>query len=37
MRKTGGNQTVAALQLGLARRTLLNRMERLNIRPADVR
>ncbi|MDY7562599.1 sigma 54-interacting transcriptional regulator [Pseudomonas sp. 10B1] len=37
LRKTGGNQTVAARQLGLARRTLLYRMERLNIRPADVR
>jgi sigma-54-dependent transcriptional regulator len=36
LRKTGGNQTVAARQLGLPRRTLLYRMERLNIRPGDV-
>jgi sigma-54-dependent transcriptional regulator len=36
LRKTGGNQTIAARQLGLPRRTLLYRMERLTIRPRDV-
>jgi sigma-54-dependent transcriptional regulator len=35
LRKTGGNQTVAARQMGLPRRTLLYRMDRLNIRPGD--
>lgn len=36
LRKTGGNQTVAARQLGLPRRTLLYRMDRLDIRPSHV-
>jgi len=36
LRKTGGNQTLAARQMGLPRRTLLYRMDRLNIRSADI-
>ena len=36
LRKTDGNQTIAARQLGLPRRTLLYRMARLNIRACDV-
>jgi sigma-54 dependent transcriptional regulator len=35
LRQTSGNQTEAARQLGLPRRTLLYRMDRLNIRPGD--
>ncbi len=36
LRKNGGNQSQAARELGLPRRTLLYRMERLNISPADL-
>jgi DNA-binding NtrC family response regulator len=36
LRKNRGNQTSAACELGLPRRTLLYRMQRLNISPADV-
>jgi len=36
LRKNRGNQTSAASELGLPRRTLLYRMQRLNISPADV-
>lgn len=36
LRRTGGNQSQAARELGLPRRTLLYRMERLNISPADI-
>jgi len=36
LRKNRGNQTSAAGELGLPRRTLLYRMQRLNISPADV-
>ncbi|MDM8348550.1 sigma 54-interacting transcriptional regulator [Pseudomonas sp. sp1636] len=36
LRKNHGNQTSAAGELGLPRRTLLYRMQRLNISPADV-
>ena len=36
LRKNRGNQTCAASELGLPRRTLLYRMQRLNISPADV-
>jgi sigma-54-dependent transcriptional regulator len=36
LRKNGGNQSQAARELGLPRRTLLYRMERLNIRAADL-
>lgn len=35
LRQTGGNQTLAARQLGLARRTLQYRLARMNIRPGD--
>ena len=36
LRKNRGNQSQAARELGLPRRTLLYRMDRLNISPADV-
>lgn len=36
LRKNRGNQTSAACELGLPRRTLLYRMQRLSISPADV-
>lgn len=36
LRKNNGNQSQAARELGLPRRTLLYRMERLNISPGDV-
>lgn len=36
LRKNGGNQTFAANELGLPRRTLLYRMQRLNINLLDV-
>ena len=36
LRKNGGNQSQAARELGLPRRTLLYRMDRLKISPADV-
>ncbi len=36
LRKNRGNQTSAANELGLPRRTLLYRMQRLSISPADV-
>ncbi len=36
LRKNRGNQSQAARELGLPRRTLLYRMERLSISPADV-
>ncbi len=36
LRKNGGNQSQAARELGLPRRTLLYRMERLSIRAADL-
>ncbi len=36
LRKNGGNQSQAARELGLPRRTLLYRMERLNISPAEI-
>jgi sigma-54-dependent transcriptional regulator len=36
LRKNNGNQTVAARQLGLPRRTLLYRFGRLNIKPRDL-
>ncbi|MNJ79068.1 acetoacetate metabolism regulatory protein AtoC [compost metagenome] len=36
LRKNSGNQTLTARELELPRRTLLYRMERLNIRSADV-
>ncbi|SNS59247.1 DNA-binding protein Fis [Pseudomonas segetis] len=36
LRKNRGNQSKAARELGLPRRTLLYRMERLNINPGDV-
>ncbi|NQD95931.1 sigma 54-interacting transcriptional regulator, partial [Pseudomonas sp. CrR25] len=36
LRKNRGNQTTAASELGLPRRTLLYRMQRLSISPADV-
>lgn len=36
LRKNNGNQTHAARELGLPRRTLLYRMERLNISPTDL-
>ncbi|MFC2971296.1 sigma 54-interacting transcriptional regulator [Azotobacter bryophylli] len=36
LRKNNGNQSQAARELGLPRRTLLYRMERLNISPSDV-
>jgi sigma-54-dependent transcriptional regulator len=36
LRKNRGNQTSAASELGLPRRTLLYRMQRLSISPADV-
>ena len=36
LRKNRGNQTNAACELGLPRRTLLYRMRRLHISPADV-
>jgi len=36
LRKNRGNQSQAARELGLPRRTLLYRMERLNISPADL-
>ena len=37
LRKNLGNQTSAANELGLPRRTLLYRMQRLNISPAELR
>ncbi|WP_090272259.1 sigma-54 interaction domain-containing protein [Halopseudomonas litoralis] len=37
LRRNHGNQTNAATELGLPRRTLLYRMQRLNIFPADIR
>lgn len=37
LRKNQGNQTSAASELGLPRRTLLYRMQRLNINAADLR
>lgn len=37
LRKNQGNQTSAACELGLPRRTLLYRMQRLNINAADLR
>ncbi|MBU1331625.1 MAG: sigma 54-interacting transcriptional regulator [Gammaproteobacteria bacterium] len=37
LRKNHGNQTSAASELGLPRRTLLYRMQRLNISPSEVR
>ncbi|MEH6565393.1 MAG: sigma 54-interacting transcriptional regulator [Halopseudomonas sp.] len=37
LRKNQGNQTTAASELGLPRRTLLYRMQRLNINAADLR
>ncbi|MCG6538926.1 sigma 54-interacting transcriptional regulator [Pseudomonas sp. KSR10] len=36
LRKNGGNQSQAARELGLPRRTLLYRMDRLSISPADL-
>jgi len=36
LRKNAGNQSQTARELGLPRRTLLYRMERLGIRPADL-
>ncbi|WP_236614327.1 sigma-54 interaction domain-containing protein [Stutzerimonas azotifigens] len=36
LRKNGGNQSQAARELGLPRRTLLYRMERLSISPGDL-
>lgn len=36
LRKNGGNQSQAARELGLPRRTLLYRMERLKINPAEL-
>ena len=36
LRKNRGNQSQAARELGLPRRTLLYRMDRLKISPADV-
>ena len=36
LRKNRGNQTSAAQELGLPRRTLLYRMQRLRISPADL-
>ena len=37
LRKNQGNQTSAASELGLPRRTLLYRMQRLNINPAELK
>src|SRR5690606_8648859 len=37
LQRNQGNQTSAAQELGLPRRTLLYRMHRLNISPADLR
>lgn len=37
LRKNQGNQTSAASELGLPRRTLLYRMQRLNISPAELK
>lgn len=37
LRKNAGNQTRAAHELGVARRTLLYRLERLNIRLDDLK
>ncbi|WP_193074346.1 sigma-54 interaction domain-containing protein [Pseudomonas sp. FME51] len=37
LRRNQGNQTNAATELGLPRRTLLYRMQRLNISPAEIR
>ena len=37
LRKNQGNQTIAASELGLPRRTLLYRMQRLKINAADLR
>lgn len=37
LQRNQGNQTSAAQELGLPRRTLLYRMQRLNISPADLR
>lgn len=36
LRKNGGNQSQAARELALPRRTLLYRMERLGISAADI-
>ncbi len=36
LRKNNGNQTLAARELGLPRRTLLYRLARLNIKPGDL-
>jgi sigma-54-dependent transcriptional regulator len=36
LRKNNGNQTLAARELGLPRRTLLYRLGRLNIRSGDL-
>jgi len=35
LRKNDGNQTLAARELGLPRRTLLYRMERLNVQVGE--